>query len=112
MKRLKTVAKLTGRGALIREQEQLIPVIYSIWIQQEVQVVSPGKEVGGMYRVSGDVDTGNPAVSLKIGQIYALRLEDGAELTVFPSQASIPGTRWRIAVQDAGDLKNYYAVGS
>ncbi|MBU2604168.1 MAG: hypothetical protein KKA32_18730 [Actinobacteria bacterium] len=107
--RLKLVDRLVGRGQLLREPSAAIPVHYDLAIRREMLAVGrTGDEVEGLFRVEGSVSSDEPSAGLELGVTYGLVLEDGAKLSVFLSSTSLPGTHWKLAVQDAEDLVGRY----
>lgn len=108
-KRLATVDHLAGHGLLLVEGSEAVPVSYRLHIQREMITPMRGDlEIGGVFDVSGSVETDKPFPSLNFDAEYDLELADGTRVGIFISHGTIGSTHYRIGIRSANELMKRY----
>jgi hypothetical protein len=101
---------------MIAEGQEDTPVTYNLHIERLMITPMPGdQEVGGTFRVSGSVQTGQPTPSLLADKEFHLQLADGTRIDVFVKHTKIDSrtfvldsSTFVLGITDASDLVRRY----
>ena len=110
MKRLVTVSRFKGRGALIKDDGREFPVTYRLHIQQEILDAGEfgrNSEALGQYRLNGSVVSTDPSISFMPGDGFVLRLDDDRQIGIFLRDMLISNHQCPIVLKDAMDFNKF-----